>query len=60
MYRITKKPLESCKYYERAGCFEKAIDVLLENKQFENAIHSLNKYERLKKVFLFFQIYCLE
>ncbi|CAG2203731.1 unnamed protein product [Mytilus edulis] len=49
MYRRTKKPLESCQYYERAGHFEKAIDVLLEHKQFENAIHALNRYERLKK-----------
>ncbi|CAC5364350.1 unnamed protein product [Mytilus coruscus] len=45
MYRRSNNPLESCKYYERAGRFEKSIDVLLENKQFEEAIHSLNRYQ---------------
>lgn len=57
MYRRTKKPLESCQYYERAGHFEKAIDVLLEHKQFENAIHALNRYERLKKVYIVITYY---
>ncbi|XP_052085613.1 uncharacterized protein LOC127723124 [Mytilus californianus] len=46
MYRRTNKPLASCEYYELAGRFEKSIDVLLENKQFEKAIHSLNKYQK--------------
>ncbi|VDI43180.1 Hypothetical predicted protein [Mytilus galloprovincialis] len=45
MYRRTKKPQESCKYYERAGRYEKSIDVHLENKQFEEAIHSLHRYQ---------------
>ncbi|XP_063425387.1 TPR and ankyrin repeat-containing protein 1-like [Mytilus trossulus] len=45
MYRRSKKPLESCKYYERAGRYEKSIDVHLENKQFEEAIHSLHRYQ---------------
>ncbi|VDI24147.1 Hypothetical predicted protein [Mytilus galloprovincialis] len=45
MYRRTKKPQESCKYYELAGRYEKSIDVHLENKQFEEAIHSLHRYQ---------------
>lgn len=52
MFKTIKKPLDSCEYYERAGRFDKAIDVLLENKLFEYAIHSLKRYERLKEVFI--------
>lgn len=45
MFRKTKEPLKSCKYYELAGRYDKSIDVLLENKEFEEAIHSLHRYQ---------------